>query len=128
LSWRISYLFGDSFLLTLAIMCDLQVIGEVSNGLEAVQKATELKPDLILLDIGLPRPNGIEAARQIRNLVSEPKIIFLTQESSADLVRQALNVGAQGYVVKIKAGSEPLTAVEAVLLGTTFASSTMGDR
>jgi DNA-binding NarL/FixJ family response regulator len=59
-----------------------QVIGEVSDGLEAVQKAVELQADLILLDIGLPSLNGIKAAQQIRNLVPEAKI-FLTQESSA---------------------------------------------
>jgi DNA-binding NarL/FixJ family response regulator len=75
---------------TLAGMGDLQVIGEVSDGLEAVQKAVELRPDLILLDIGLPSLNGIEAARQIRKLVPESEIIFLTQESSADVVQEAL--------------------------------------
>jgi DNA-binding NarL/FixJ family response regulator len=117
--------FRRFVLSTLAGMCDLLVIGEASDGLEAVQKATELKPDLILLDIGLPSLNGIEAARQISKLVPEPKILFLTQESSADMVREALNVGAQGYVVKEKAGRELLTAVEAVLLGKTFVSASI---
>src|SRR5271155_2986601 len=69
---------------TLAKRQDLQVVCEVSDGLEAVQKANELKPDLIVLDIGLPTLNGIVAARQIRNLAPESKIIFLSQESSAD--------------------------------------------
>ena len=105
-------------------MGDLQVIGEVSDGLEAVQQAVELQPDLILLDIGLPSLNGIEAARQIRKLIPESKIIFLTQESSADVVQEALSLGARGYVVKTMAESELLTAVEAVLLGKTFVSST----
>ena len=79
-------------------------MGEASDGLEALQKAVELQPDLILLDIGLPSLNGIEVARQIRSLVSESKIIFLTQESSSDVVQQALSLGARGYVAKIKAG------------------------
>jgi DNA-binding NarL/FixJ family response regulator len=103
---------------------DLQVVGEASDGLEAVQKAVELTPDLILLDIGLPTLNGIEAAQQIRDVVPESKIVFLSQETSADVVQEALDSGALGYVVKAKAGSELLAAVDAVLLGTTFIGST----
>ena len=103
---------------------DLQVVGEASDGSEAVQKAVELTPDLILLDIGLPTLNGIEAAQQIRDLVPESKIVFLSQETSADVVQEALDSGALGYVVKAKAGSELLAAVDAVLLGTTFIGST----
>jgi|SRR5271155_23543 len=102
----------------------LQIVGEASDGLEAVRQAEELKPDLILLDIGLPTLNGIEAARQIRSLAPESKIIFLTQESSADVVREALSLGAWGYVVKARAGSDLLPAVEAVLLGKQFISGT----
>ena len=86
----------------------LQVICEVSDGLEAVQKAQELRPDLILLDIGLPGLNGIEAARQIRKLVPQSKILFVSQESSADVIEEALSLGAVGYVVKAHAGSELL--------------------
>lgn len=102
---------------------ELQVVGEASDGLEAIQKAIELRPDLILLDIGLPSLNGIEVARQMRSLVPESKIIFLTQESSADVVQEALGLGARGYVVKIKALVDLFAAVEAVLLGMTFVSS-----
>jgi DNA-binding NarL/FixJ family response regulator len=107
---------------TLAGVHDLQVIGEVSDGLAAVQKAVELQPDLILLDIGLPTLNGFEAARQIRKLVPESKIIFLSQESSADVVQDALSIGAWGYVVKTKAGTGLLAAVEAVMSGKRFVS------
>jgi len=85
---------------------DLQVICEASDGLEAVHSAEELKPDLILLDIGLPTLNGIEAARQIRQLCPESKIIFVSQESDADIVQEALSFGALGYVVKTMAGVE----------------------
>jgi len=103
---------------------ELQVIGEVSDGLEAIQKAEELKPDLILLDLGLPTLNGIEAARRIRKLVPESKIIFVTQESSADVMQECLSLGAWGYVVKTRVASELLAAVEAVISGKQFISST----
>lgn len=102
---------------------ELQVICEVSDGLEAVRKAEELKPDLVLLDIGLPALNGIEAARRIRKLAPESKILFLSQESSADMVQEALDLGALGYVFKENAGSELLPAVQAVLRGRQFISS-----
>ena len=108
---------------TLEKVPGLQVICEVSDGLEAVQKAEALKPDLILLDIGLPSLNGIEAARRIRKLVPDCKILFLSQESSADVVQEALTLGALGYVVKARAGTELLAAVQTVLQGKQFVSS-----
>jgi DNA-binding NarL/FixJ family response regulator len=98
----------------------LQVICEASDGLEAVNKAEELQPDLILLDVGLPTLTGIEAARQIRKLSPKSKILFMSQESSVDLVREALGLGARGYVVKTDAGSELLQAIDAVLRGERF--------
>jgi len=109
---------------TLGTKPELQVVGEASDGLEAVQKAEELKPDLILLDIGLPSLNGIGAARQIRKLSPESKIIFLSQESSADVIQEALDLGAWAYVVKTRAESDLLAAIEAVLRGKRFVSST----
>jgi len=102
---------------------ELRVICEVSDGLEAVQRAAELKPDLILLDIGLPELNGIEAARRIRGLVPESKIIFSTQESSAETIQEAMRLGAWGYVFKIHANVDLLVAIDAVLLGERFVSS-----
>jgi len=109
---------------TLGTRPELQVVGEASDGREAVQKAEELKPDLILLDIGLPTLNGIDAARQIRKLSPESKIIFLSQESSADVIEAALSLGALAYVVKMRAESDLLAAVDSVLLGKRFVSST----
>jgi len=111
----------------LATRQDLQVICEVSDGLEAVRKAQELRPDLILLDIGLPSLNGIEAARQIRKLVPESKIIFLTQESSDDVIEEALRLGAFGYVKKLKAKRDLFAAVETVVSGKQFISSNNPD-
>ena len=101
---------------------ELRVICEVSDGLEAVQKAEEMKPDLILLDIGLPTLNGIEAARRIRELVPESKIIFSTQETSADVVQEAMRLGAWGYVFKTDAERDLFPAIDAVLSGTRFVS------
>jgi DNA-binding NarL/FixJ family response regulator len=98
-------------------------ICEVADGLEAVKKAEELRPELILLDIGLPSLNGIDAARRIRKLFPESKILFVSQESSAEVVQEALATGALGYVVKVHAGNELLVAVEAVLQGVQFVSS-----
>ena len=102
---------------------ELQVVGEASDGLEALQKAVELRPDLILLDISLPSLNGIEVARQMRSLVPESKIIFLTQESSSDVIQEALSLGARGYVTKNMVLTDLLAAVETVLLGRMFVSN-----
>jgi DNA-binding NarL/FixJ family response regulator len=96
---------------------------EASDGSEAVQKAEELKPDLILLDIGLPTLNGIEAARRIRQRSPSSKIIFLSLDNSLDVVQEALSTGALAYVHKAQAGSELLPAVETVLRGGRFVSS-----
>ena len=101
---------------------DLQIVGEASDGLEAVQKAVELKPDLILMDIGLPSQNGIEAAREIRELVPKAKILFLSQETSPEVIQEALSVSASGYVVKVNAGVELIPALEAVISGKQFVS------
>ena len=105
---------------TLASRPELQIVGVASDGLEAVHKADELRPDLIILDIGLPLLNGIETALRIRELSPESKILFLSQESSPDVVKEALASGALGYVVKARAGSELLAAVGAVLGGAHF--------
>jgi DNA-binding NarL/FixJ family response regulator len=102
---------------------ELQVIDEASDGLEAVRKAKELQPDLILLDVGLPMLNGIEAARRIRKLSPESKILFVSQESDAEVVQEALGLGARGYVAKTNAGIELLAAVEAVSQGGWFVSA-----
>ena len=99
------------------------IIGEVQDGVMAVQQAEALRPDIILLDIGLPKLNGIDAAHQIRSTVPQARIVFLTSESSPDVVQEALNLGAWGYVEKICAGQELLSAITTVLNGERFLSS-----
>ena len=86
---------------------------EAADGLEAVQKADELRPDLILLDIGLPKINGFEVAKRIRRLAPDARFLFMSQESSADIVRKAISLGAHGYVHKISAGTDLLPAIDA---------------
>ena len=100
----------------------LQVIGEASDGLEAVRQAQELQPDLILMDIGLPKLNGIEAAFRIHQIHPNAKILFASQNEDADVVRAALNNGAHGYVLKADAKNELLAAVEEVIRGGRFVS------
>ena len=107
---------------TLKQMPELRVICEVPDGQEAVHKARELRPDLILLDTDLPTLNGIEAARRILALVPESKIIFLSLETSADIVQEAMRLGAWGYVFKTHS-ADLLPAIDAVLSGKRFVSS-----
>ena len=102
-----------------------QVIAEALDGSEAVQKVEELKPDLILLDISLPKLNGIEAAWRIRQLSPSSKIVFLSQNNDREFVRTALSTGALGYVCKPDAEGELLPAVEAALRGKQFVSGSL---
>ena len=99
---------------------ELQIVSEASDGLQAVQKAEELQPDVILLDISLPKLNGIEAARQIRKSAPRSRIIFVSQDSSPDLVQEALSLGTCGYVVKSKAEHDFVATVDEVLEGSQF--------
>lgn len=99
-------------------------IHQAADGLETVQKADELQPDLILLDISLPKMHGIEAARQIRGKCPSSKILFVSEDRSLDVIREALSTGAWGYVVKSD-GAELLVAVEAVRHGRFFVSKSL---
>jgi DNA-binding NarL/FixJ family response regulator len=102
---------------------EFHVIAEATGGLEAVQMAHDLKPDLILLDINLPDLNGIHAARRIRHTASDVRIVFMTQDNDHDIVREALGTGAHGYVLKIDSENELLTAMDGALRGEHFISS-----
>lgn len=101
---------------------EFQIVGEVSDGSDAVRKAQELQPELILLDVGLPTLNGIDAARRIRQHSSHSKILFFSNNRSLDVVEEALRTGAEGYVVKSDAASDLLPAVTAVFQGKQFVS------
>jgi CheY-like chemotaxis protein len=110
---------------TLSTRPEVEIVGEASDGLEAVQKAQELKPGLIVLDIGLPGLNGIEAARRIRKLSPQSIILFLSQESSADVIQEALSLGALGFVIKARAAKDLMVAVDAVLRNEQFVSGAL---
>lgn len=104
---------------------ELQAIGQVWDGVEAVQKAAELQPDLILLDIGLPTLNGIEAARRIRKASPASRILFVSENRSPDILEEALRTGACGYVLKSDAAGELLPAIKTVLEGKQFLSTNL---
>jgi len=105
-----------------------QIVGEALDGQEAVRKAQELKPDLVVLDIGLPSLNGIEAARQILAVSPNSKLLFLTGNDFPQIVREAFELGASAYVIKADAKYELLMAVQAVLLGKQYVSKRLAAR
>jgi len=113
---------------TLAKRSKLQIVGEASDGLAAVLKAEALRPDLVTLDLGLPTLNGIEAARRIRKVSPDCAMLFVSQESSREVVEEALSTGAAGYVEKTRAASDLLAAVDAVLNGGQFVSEGLSDQ
>jgi len=101
---------------------DLKIIATATDGSEAIQKARELQPDVILMDISLPGLNGFEATRQIRTLSPASKILFLSEHSSTDLIEAALQVGGSGYVWRSNCRSHLLTAITVILRDQQFVS------
>jgi len=93
----------------------LEVIGEASDGREAVKKAGELRPDLVLLDIGLPSLNGIDVALAIRKVSPESKIIFVTEDQSSDVIKECFHAGARAYVVKSSANRDLISAIQSAI-------------
>jgi DNA-binding NarL/FixJ family response regulator len=91
-----------------------EVVGEASDGAEAVEKAKDLRPDVMVLDITMPRMNGLEACRLLRRQAPQLEILFVTQHDSPQMMREALEAGARGYVVKSNAARDLLQAVETV--------------
>jgi DNA-binding NarL/FixJ family response regulator len=99
---------------------DIEVCGEASNGREAIDKAKELQPDLIILDITMPVLNGIDAAEVIRTALPHVPILFLSMHQSRQIVAEAKRIGVQGYVRKSEAATTLLNAVDAVLRNEPF--------
>jgi DNA-binding NarL/FixJ family response regulator len=100
---------------TLQDIPDVAVVGEASDGPEAIEKAAKLRPDLVLLDIGLPSLNGVEVARQIQKLCPDCSIIFLTENQSNEVIEECFRTGASEYVVKSSAAIALALAIKAAL-------------
>ena len=98
----------------------LEVCAEAVNGLDAVQKAKELKPDVIVLDITMPEMNGLEAAREIRSFAPDTPIVILSVHKSKQLIEEARKVGVRGYVTKGEAVQKLILAVDAVIRDDAF--------
>lgn len=101
---------------------DVEIVGEAQNGLAALEKVLQFQPDIVVLDIGLPVLNGIQVARKIREAAPKTKVIFLSDNTSLDVVRDAMLTGAHAFVTKSSAARDFLHAFEAVLLGSSFVS------
>jgi len=110
---------------TLQAQSHLRILKEVSDGADSVRQAQQLQPDLILVDVGLPTLNGIEAARQIRKVSPMSTILFVSENRSPDVAEEALRAGGLGYVIKSNAASDLLAAIDAVLQGKRFVSSSL---
>lgn len=97
-----------------------EVCGEVENGLEAIEEAKKLKPDVVVLNVSMPVLNGFEAAREIKKTMPESAIVILSQNADKRFVEEAKKIGVRAYVAKSKAGEALVKAVEAAVLGEDF--------
>ena len=107
----------------LQAQADWQVCGEAGDGREAVEKATQLKPDVVILDIGMPSLNGLEATRQILKANPQARVLVLTLHDSDQVVREVLNAGARGFLLKSDAARDLVAAVEALRRDKTYFTS-----
>jgi DNA-binding NarL/FixJ family response regulator len=101
---------------------DIQVVDAVSNGREAVRRALELKPDVVIMDIAMPDLNGIEAVRALHDKLPEVRVVMLSMHSDSEYLYRALDAGATGYLLKESAGEEVVSAVRAVRTGKRYLS------
>ena len=120
-------LFRKHLITTLHVYPEFMIAGETGDGLEAVQQAKQLHPNLILLDIGLKTIDGINAARRIREILPESKILFVSATRIWDVAEEGLRLGA-GYILKSDVGRELMPAIRAVLKGERFVSSSLRGR
>jgi len=95
------------------------------DGFEAVQKANELRPEVILMDVNLPGMSGIEAARRIRRVSPGSKILFLSMHGDSEIIQAALNAGGSGYVLKLDFNRDLIPAIKTILLGQRFVSHSL---
>jgi len=102
-----------------------EICGEATDGREAVEKAVELRPDIVLLDIGMPNLNGLNAARQILAAKPSTRVLIVTMHESEQLIREALEIGARGFLLKSDAAKDLVAAVEALQRRTTFFTSSV---
>jgi len=106
---------------------DLKLVSVASDGLEAVQKAKQIRPDVVLMDLSLPERSGFEATREIRIFSPNSKILFLTEHRGADLIRAAFDLGVSGYILKSDANADLVRGIWAVLVGQQFVSRSLRD-
>lgn len=104
-----------------------EVVGEATNGREAVEKTAQLKPDIVILDIGMPSLNGLNATRQILHADPQVKVLILTMHESDQVVREVLEAGARGYLLKSDAGRDLTAVVEALQRNKTFFTSKVAE-
>ncbi len=104
---------------------EFEIVGTVSNGRAMVRAAVELKPDVIVVDIAMPVLNGLDAGKQVKELLPSTKLIFLTMNNDVELAAEAFRRGACGYLLKTCAAKEMLTAVREVLRGRSYISQTI---
>ena len=112
----------DGLRALLAGLADVEVVGEAVDGMEAIRLANELEPDLILLDLSMPRTSGLEALKEIKRLHPQTQILVLTVQKAEDYVRAALHAGADGYVLKDSTSAELFLAIRSVLAGNHYLS------
>jgi DNA-binding NarL/FixJ family response regulator len=105
-----------------------EVVGEASNGAEALEKAGTLSPDVMVLDITMPKMNGLDVCRIVRQKMPELEVLIVTQHDSQQMMREALNAGAKGYVVKSNAARDLLDAIEVVSQHRVFTAVTRSVR
>ncbi len=104
-----------------------EICGEASNGREAVEKVAAMKPDVVIIDIGMPELNGLEATRQIIKTCETAKVLVLTVHESHQVVRDVLDAGARGYILKSDAGRDLIAAVQALQRNKTFFTSKVAE-
>jgi two-component system response regulator NreC len=107
---------------------DLKVVGEATNGLIAVDKALELTPDIVIMDIAMPRMNGIEAAKRIRKQLPGTKILILSMYSHEHYIHELLETGVSGYLLKDASGRDIVKAIHAAMKDETFLSPTISKK